>query len=96
VGSVAEGPDRVAERRIAQIAGTHGGRLDLSGLGLTAVPGSIGQLTALTWLDLEEVAGKRCAGLGAEEAGPGGGGAAGRWAGAGLAEDLPRRWRRRS
>jgi internalin A len=52
VGSVAEGPDREAERRIADIARAHGSRLNLSGLGLTAVPDSIGQLTALTDLNL--------------------------------------------
>ena len=52
MGSIAGGPDREAERRIADVAQAHGSRLDLSNLRLTAVPGSIGQLTALTTLDL--------------------------------------------
>ena len=52
MNSVAEGPVREAERRIADVAQAHGSRLDLTGLGLIAVPDSIGQLTALTDLDL--------------------------------------------
>jgi internalin A len=53
VGSVAESPDWVAKRRIADVARFHVTILDLSGLGLTTVPDSIGQLTALTDLHLE-------------------------------------------
>ena len=52
MGSIAEGPDREAERRIADVALAHGSSLDLADLGLTVVPDWIGQLTALTRLDL--------------------------------------------
>jgi hypothetical protein len=38
--------------RIADVARAHGSRLDLSYLGLTAIPDSMGQLTALTELAL--------------------------------------------
>ena len=50
--SAVEGPGREAERRIADVAQAHGTHLDLTGLLLTVVPDSIGQLTALTSLDL--------------------------------------------
>ena len=52
--SVAEGPIEEAERRVADVMQAHGSSLDLTGLGLTAVPDSIGQLTALTTLDLHD------------------------------------------
>ena len=52
MGSAAEGSDREAERRIAEVARAHGTGLNLMGLRLTAVPDSLGQLTALTELDL--------------------------------------------
>jgi small GTP-binding protein len=42
----------MAARRIADLAQAHGSHLDLSNLGLTAVPDSIGQLTDLTGLNL--------------------------------------------
>ena len=47
MGSAEEGSDREAERRIAEVARAHGTGLNLMGLRLTAVPDSIGQLTAL-------------------------------------------------
>ena len=50
--SAVDGPGREAERRIADVAQAHGTHLDLTGLLLTAVPESIGQLTALTILYL--------------------------------------------
>jgi internalin A len=52
VSSVAEDPGREAERRVAAAVRAHDERLDLSHLGLTTVPDSIGQLTALTTLNL--------------------------------------------
>ena len=50
--SAVEGPGREAERRIADVAQAHGTHLDLTGLLLTVVPDSIGQLTALASLSL--------------------------------------------
>ncbi len=51
--SAVEGcPAGEAEHRISQAAGNKTRVLDLSGLELTAVPDSIGQLTSLTILDL--------------------------------------------
>jgi len=52
VGSAADGSDKEAERRIADVARGHGTRLDLARLGLTVVPDSIRQLTALKTLIL--------------------------------------------
>ena len=52
--SIAEGSHTEAERRIADAAQAEGSHLDLSGLGLTAVPDSIGQLTNLTSLSLQD------------------------------------------
>jgi hypothetical protein len=52
VSSVAERPNREALRRIADAARAGTSRLDLTDLGLTAVPEQIRQLSALTSLDL--------------------------------------------
>ena len=52
MGSAADGSDREAERRIADVARGHGTHLDLARLGLTAVPDSIRRLTALKTLIL--------------------------------------------
>src|SRR5271163_1500498 len=54
VDSIAEGSYREAERRIADAAQARDRPLVLAGLGLTAVPDSIGQLTSLTNLDLQD------------------------------------------
>jgi hypothetical protein len=43
VGSTVEGRNGEAERRIDDVARAHGSVLNLGGLGLTAVPGSIGR-----------------------------------------------------
>ena len=52
MNSVAEDPVREAERRVADVMQVHGSSLNLTDLGLIAVPDSVGQLTALTTLDL--------------------------------------------
>ena len=54
MGSAPEGSDREAERRIAEVARAHGTGLNLAGLRLLKVPDSIGQLTALTTLGLDD------------------------------------------
>jgi small GTP-binding protein len=52
VNSPAENPDRDVERTIADVVQARGRSVDLTGLGLTEIPDSIGQLTALTTLNL--------------------------------------------
>ena len=53
MSSVVGEPEREAERRIAQVIEGHHNELDLLGLGLSAVPATITQLTNLTRLDLQ-------------------------------------------
>jgi internalin A len=54
VGSITEDPDGEAKRRIGYVARARGSRLNLSGLGLTTVPDSIGKLANLISLNLSD------------------------------------------